>query len=344
MNVAASPSIEGSVADLYLNRKTLRDMDEDDSRRAGARRTLGLGSFIKPFVMRGGNLLRMLWQALVALVRKVASVFKVNVDVPESPSAGGGQPSAEFSSPDGGPEGVAAVDSAAMESAKDLSALVAQLGSRQTDKERLIGPEGVAYAALNLQEFGSAVVDAREELSRADVVLHAAAVSAATSCGSSVESMKALLENCSFNQPGLESVLPADIQDLARRRAQLQSDLCSLRLKFSEFSIDGLAAAREAQMPQLESSIRAKVLQFADQEMADLIFSKGLAQDKEDGDVLKTKLSSQQIESKEIITDESAHPSVPAPGRRSWVGVSAGVVDDLPEDGPDASSHAPRQR
>lgn len=350
MNTTVDPSsIEGGVAALYP-KKSLRDAEDQERQQRTARQSLSLGSFVKPFFAMGGNFLKMLWRAVVAMVQKVASVFKVDVAVPDVPPAHASRdaPVAEFSSGDATPAGEEAVQGAAQAAAKDIADLVSQLTGKHVDKDRMRGPDGPAYAALNLQALGSALDETRASLSTVEKDLDAAALAAAQSCGAPLESMKSLLKSCDFSDPASAQFFPPEVQDLARKRTEIWSQLCKFQLQFCDFAIEGLRAGKESGSSEMEALSRTKVSQFADQEMTELIFEQSATQNGQVNAEKESNSGSLNIESQKTITPVEAGPEkaagTTATARRRWAGMSAGVVDEQVEDDSEGVTSAPRER
>jgi hypothetical protein len=312
-----------------------------------------MGGFVKPFLYMGGNFLKMLWRAFVSMVRKAASAFQVEARVQESPPehVQGDSPVAEFIAANDSPDAKSAVEDAAKDAAKNMANLVSQLTGKAVDKERLLRPDGLAYAALNLQALGDAMVETRTNLFAADEALDAAALTAAHACGASQQSMRHLLSDCDFNSPLFAQFIPDEVQALARHRAGLWSQLCKLQLQFCDFAIQSVRVANESGLPDLENLSRTKMHQFADKEMSDLFSEQTSAQSElaasekiVNPGFLNIK-SQKPISSVSPVVDDDAPPSpVPSVSRRRWVGVSAGVVDHVENDEGSAHFAGPRER
>lgn len=322
-------------------RQALRKDDEAQARQRVARQSLSLGSFFKPFVAFGGGFLSKLWAAMVALVRRAASVFKVDVNMPghtnAAAAAAGDVPIAEFTSRDP-VDGAENVQAAAKEAAKDLSEMVARLTSQRVDKDRIRAPGGAVYVALNLQSLGAALAQTRAELHASDRGLVAAAQDASVKSGVPAADLKTFLLECNFTDPASPDYFSADIQAQAQKHARLKSMLCELQLRFCDMAITSFRVARGDEGVGLEQMTRSKVFQFADQEMAELIFDKSATSFETAEADLVVDSSLPNIESKKTVLSDSR----PASGRSRWAGVSAGEVDGDADDA--EKGQAPRQR
>jgi len=354
MNSTSPATIEEGVAAQY-SRKKINETEVQGRAGRAVRQTLSLGSFVKPFYVFGGNFLKMLWRAMVAVIHRVASVFKVDVKMSDLASAypdgRGGAPVAEFISNDTSSGGVEAVQSAAKESAKDLSALVTQLTSRKVDKDRLRGPDAAAHAALNLQALGSALDVARVNLAETGRGLDAAALAASEDCGAPVESLRILLASYKFNSQDDAQFFSPEVQDVARKHAEIKAHLGVLELQFSELAIESLRAADVSGLADLDRVVRAKVSQFASEEMAGLIFEEYASENLQIDEEIQGNSDSLNIESQNAISPSHAGANVKVaqvlaePTRRQrWLGLSAGVVDDLRGCASEGANRASRER
>lgn len=339
MSTPSNPAIPGISNQFAPGRRSLDD-EEAAARQRVARQSLSLGSFFKPFAAIGGGLLSRLWAAMVALVRRVASVFHVDVKVPDHVDARQHAPVAEFTSsdPSNGPE---KVEAAAKEAARDLSEMVARLSNQRVDRDRLRGEQGPAYAVLNLQALGSALVEARSDLEASDKALAEAADEASAKCGLSADQLKSFLVACDFSDPASLDFFSADVRARAENHAKLKSMLCQLQLQFCDMAITALRVAKEEKSSDLEKLTSSKVFQFADQEMAELILDKSATTFEEDGDILVAQSTLPDIESEKTILAASAAVATSS-GRSRWAGCSAGIVDDVPEESEPAVASRPR--
>jgi len=320
-------------------------MDEDDRLRQSRHASLSLSTFARPFVAAGGGFFRLLWRMMQALMRKLSFNTGTQIEMPERAPARLADASIEVTSSEGQlPEHAQEVVAVA---ARDLSAAVAQVAQGAPNQELLRAPTASAYVAMNLQEIGGLLVDSRNDLLDIDRQMNEAAGLMAHSCGSTVSSMRQYLVGMDFSDPGLLRQVPQETRELVQRHAQCSSDLCRAQLQFCAFAIEALKASRECGDTALERSTKTKVMQFADTEMAGLIFNTSSSQKSQD--VLKSadQPTSSDIESKNRISS----PAPPAedkkdaqPSYRSrWAGVTAGDFSD-PEEDASPEIRAPRRR
>lgn len=275
MNATLSAdSIESSVADQYP--KKSKSLDDILSVQ-GARRSLALTSFVKPFFVSGGNLFAAIWRAIVNTVRRVARTFGVNVNVPENPPqrlGGSDSPAAEFVASDDSPASRLAVDEAAKESSRDLAQLAHQIARSKPTAEHeeiLKGEGGLAFAALQLQALGSAVLDSSSELAALQKTLDEECAVVAAACGATPESVVALLDQGNLSDPVLSASIPQSVVDMYGKVSAAKGTRAAFELQFCSYAIAAIRCAQQSARPEMEAMCMEKSRQFADQKMSELI-------------------------------------------------------------------------
>ena len=314
-------------------RRTLRDMDAADRLAQAGRRTLSLKPIFGSLLTVGSGLFALIKRLMKALLRKIsfgtASHGEIHSDAAGTPAA------MSFTSPED--KTGERSEQAVTQAARDLSAEAVKILKAAPDKKQLRVPGASAYLAMNLQEVGGLVVDSRCELDALNRELKATVAEVAEEFGMDEKATHDYLMGSDFSEDERMQRLSPKNQDLLRRHAECTTNLCRAQIKFCNFAVEGLRAARELGDKSLEQSAKSKIMQFADKRMAEAIFQTNFSES--EGDLKSVDAASQSGSEPQAESAQDLQKINPSTSR--WVGKSFGVFDE--EDPPEEMDSSARR-